>query len=268
MSGGGSSSGNGRRRTTRTSGEPTSGRAVAAAAKKLRDLQRRLKFRGCLAPSVFEAPFEEAAVESLYRDLAARFRLARQTLLAVWLAAVTAASAGLFVGGAALGSSAQHGLLWGAVGASGVLLFALWTCVEADRLARRLLWSGTQATPPRISPDLPRSPQISPDLPRPRGAECVFSSPNQRSRQGAYSAVSTVLVAPSAPSPRPEAPFLPRKQEPNLAIALALSGRTTDWDAVKRAATRLRHRDYGLRDYYVDVRQASLTLPRHFLDTS
>uniref|UniRef100_A0A7S3T499 Uncharacterized protein n=1 Tax=Emiliania huxleyi TaxID=2903 RepID=A0A7S3T499_EMIHU len=310
MGGGGSSSGNGRRRTTRTSGEPTSGRAVAAAAKKLRDLQRRLKFRGCLAPSVFEAPFEEAAVESLYRDLAARFRLARQTLLAVWLAAVTAASAGLFVGGAALGSSAQHGLLWGAVGASGVLLFALWTCVEADRLARRLLWSGTQAcvgearehealaaqvaqlraqlgaakyeeaTTHKLLLSEMSIPKHPPWITREFRRLCTSccsaarrASPHfpAAPRARAWPLVSRVVSRPTCYSlplgtsgPRefllaaPEARSITNavEGEPNLAIALALSGRTTDWDAVKRAATRLRHRDYGLRDYYVDVRQA------------
>uniref|UniRef100_A0A7S3T372 Uncharacterized protein n=2 Tax=Emiliania huxleyi TaxID=2903 RepID=A0A7S3T372_EMIHU len=261
MGGGGSSSGNGRRRTTRTSGEPTSGRAVAAAAKKLRDLQRRLKFRGCLAPSVFEAPFEEAAVESLYRDLAARFRLARQTLLAVWLAAVTAASAGLFVGGAALGSSAQHGLLWGAVGASGVLLFALWTCVEADRLARRLLWSGTQACVGEAREHEALAAQVA-QLRAQLGAAKYEEATMYKLLFRGQTRLASFSSGTSGPREfllaAPEARSITNavEGEPNLAIALALSGRTTDWDAVKRAATRLRHRDYGLRDYYVDVRQA------------
>jgi len=56
----------------------------------------------------------------------------------------------------------------------------------------------------------------------------------------------------------PEARSITRSVEgsPELAIPLALSEGKTDWDAARRAATRLRDPKYGLRDFYMDVRQA------------
>ena len=207
--------------------------------------------------------FDEPRVEALYQRHSALSHLAVGwwVMLAGWTG-LLAVGLGTWVNPTDRDAPARRLTVWQSVVVSLSILglgLSLWALRATENRSRHLFWCALEACQVRYliaKQQERRLQELTQKLREVRQEEEMMYAMLFRGQTRARSAYSTsrsgfLLAAPEARS-------ITRSVEgsPELAIPLALSEGKTDWDAARRAATRLRDPKYGLRDFYMDVRQA------------